>query len=131
MGRTSQMSRPSMKHVTQVSVWRYVVYYEIFFSRSHYLGSQLKFLYVAITRARNNLWIVDSSESAEPMKVPEDTVILKNVSPFVQVYWSSKGQIEVWSSTDEIPHLAVASTPEEWSKTGKKSALVFGIVVRL
>ena len=33
-------------------------------------GLQLKFLYVAITRARRNLWIMDDSESAEPMKVP-------------------------------------------------------------
>jgi hypothetical protein len=41
------------------------------------LGWQLKFLYVAITRARNNLWIVDSSESAEPMKVLEYRVVAK------------------------------------------------------
>ena len=38
------------------------------------LGRQLKFLYVAITRARQNLWIVDNSEKAEPMKVPESFV---------------------------------------------------------
>ena len=31
--------------------------------------SQLKFLYVAITRARKNLWIVDGSERCEPMRV--------------------------------------------------------------
>ena len=31
--------------------------------------SQLKFLYVAITRARKNLWIVDCSEKSEPMRV--------------------------------------------------------------
>jgi len=49
--------------------------------RSCYLGPQLKFLYVAITRARNNLWIVDGSESAEPMKVPQNIVIPKEVSP--------------------------------------------------
>jgi hypothetical protein len=30
---------------------------------------QLKFLYVAITRARKNLWIVDCSEKGEPMRV--------------------------------------------------------------
>ena len=30
---------------------------------------QLKFLYVAITRSRKNLWIVDCSDKAEPMKV--------------------------------------------------------------
>lgn len=30
---------------------------------------KLKFLYVAITRARKNLWVVDRSEKAEPMRV--------------------------------------------------------------
>ena len=30
---------------------------------------KLKFLYVAITRARKNLWIVDCSEKCEPMRV--------------------------------------------------------------
>ena len=33
-----------------------------------YIG-QLKFLYVAITRARKNLWIADNSERSLPMKV--------------------------------------------------------------
>ncbi|KAF9642213.1 P-loop containing nucleoside triphosphate hydrolase protein, partial [Thelephora ganbajun] len=64
---------------------------------------ELKFLYVAITRARKNLWIMDGSESAEPMKV----------------YWSSKDQIEIWSPTAEMPRLAVTSTPEEWAETGR------------
>jgi len=41
---------------------------------SYYPGPQLKFLYVAITRARKNLWIMDSSESAGPMKVPENPI---------------------------------------------------------
>jgi superfamily I DNA/RNA helicase len=31
--------------------------------------SELKFLYVAITRARKNMWIVDCSETGEPMRV--------------------------------------------------------------
>lgn len=38
----------------------------------HYNDScpeKLKFLYVAITRARKNLWVVDRSETAEPMRV--------------------------------------------------------------
>ena len=89
-----------------------------------YLGRQLKFLYVAITRARNNLWIVDSSMSAEPMKVPEDLMIPKKKNSFlVQVYWSSKDQIEIRSSIAEIPRLAVGSNTEEWSKTGEKLVL--------
>jgi superfamily I DNA/RNA helicase len=42
----------------------------LFLPDSCRLVRQLKFLYVAVTRARQNLWITDSSESAEPMKVP-------------------------------------------------------------
>jgi len=51
------------------------VYYsrpKLYFHHSRYAGRQLKFLYVAITRARKNLWIMDSSEAAGPMKVLED-----------------------------------------------------------
>ena len=36
---------------------------------------QLKSLYVAITRARKKLWIVDNSASAEPMKVLQSVPI--------------------------------------------------------
>jgi len=90
---------------------------------SHHPGRQLKFLYVAITRARKNLWIMDSSERAGPMKVPEDTRSGKLFSHLAQVYWSDRNQIEIWSSTAEIPRLAVSSTTEEWLKTGRMSVL--------
>lgn len=30
---------------------------------------QLKFMYVAVTRARKNLWIADCSEKGEPLRV--------------------------------------------------------------
>jgi len=70
MGVTSWMLRPSMKHVMQVSVQRYVTCnLSVSFHPLTLSGRQLKFLYVAITRARDNLWIMDSSESAELMKV--------------------------------------------------------------
>ncbi|EPQ61193.1 hypothetical protein GLOTRDRAFT_135727 [Gloeophyllum trabeum ATCC 11539] len=65
--------------------------------------SELKFLYVAITRARNNLWIFDPSLKAEPMKV----------------FWNSHDLIEIYSADMHLPQLAVASTPEEWSKSGR------------
>jgi len=48
-----------------------------FSSHSCRPSQQLKFLYVAITRARKNLWIVDDSESAGPMKVPGGSVFPK------------------------------------------------------
>jgi len=66
----------------QASALRYVAFNSglLFRNPSRYLGLQLKFLYVAITRARNNLWIVDSSDSAEPMKVPATLVVPEKVS---------------------------------------------------
>ena len=76
------MLQPSRKRATRASVQRYVTCDLTFFFRSPLLlmlsRKQLKFLYVAITRARNNLWIVDGSDTAEPMKVHENLVILKN-----------------------------------------------------
>ncbi|KAF9647525.1 hypothetical protein BDM02DRAFT_3187952 [Thelephora ganbajun] len=65
--------------------------------------SELKFLYVAITRAKKNLWIMDSSETAEPMKA----------------YWKSRSQIKISSTTSEIASLAASSTTEEWIRTGE------------
>ncbi|TFK22063.1 hypothetical protein FA15DRAFT_623047 [Coprinopsis marcescibilis] len=65
--------------------------------------SELKFLYVAITRARKNLWIVDCSDKAEPVKT----------------LWTSRGYIQNCTPGTEVPHLAVSSSPEEWEKTGR------------
>ncbi|EPQ56620.1 P-loop containing nucleoside triphosphate hydrolase protein [Gloeophyllum trabeum ATCC 11539] len=64
--------------------------------------NELKFLYVAVTRARNNLWIYDPSDKAQPM----------------QTFWSTNGCIDLYTSKMELPKLAVSSTPEEWSGTG-------------
>ena len=82
MGTVPPMPQLSMKHVTQTSLWRYVTCSLNVPVHPHpcYSGPQLKFLYLAITRARKNLWIVDNSESAEPMKVPEKPVIPKSSS---------------------------------------------------
>ncbi|RXW12996.1 hypothetical protein EST38_g12858 [Candolleomyces aberdarensis] len=65
--------------------------------------SELKFLYVAITRARKNLWIVDCSDKAEPMKM----------------LWDSKGYIQSCLPGGSLPQLAVSSTPEEWATTAR------------
>ncbi|KAH6917673.1 hypothetical protein BKA70DRAFT_1178689 [Coprinopsis sp. MPI-PUGE-AT-0042] len=65
--------------------------------------SELKFLYVAITRARKNLWIVDCSEKAEPMKT----------------LWTSKDSIQNCKPGSDVPQLAVSSSPEEWEKTAR------------
>ncbi|TFK38654.1 hypothetical protein BDQ12DRAFT_96280 [Crucibulum laeve] len=73
-------------------------------SRHAAICSELKFLYVAITRARKNMWIADSSVRAEPMRL----------------FWSNRHQIKVCFPGDKIPRLAVSSTPQEWSARGKE-----------
>ncbi|KAF7317843.1 UvrD-like helicase ATP-binding domain-containing protein [Mycena kentingensis (nom. inval.)] len=44
---------------------------------------ELKFLYVAVTRARNNLWIADSSTKGEPMRVSSRVLPAVSVLTFV------------------------------------------------
>ncbi|KAI0327262.1 hypothetical protein GY45DRAFT_1428013 [Cubamyces sp. BRFM 1775] len=61
---------------------------------------ELKFLYVAITRARKNLWIADCSDKGEPMR-------------FV---WTHKNLIQNCNPNTEVPQLAVSSTAEDWAK---------------
>ncbi|KAI0292973.1 P-loop containing nucleoside triphosphate hydrolase protein [Multifurca ochricompacta] len=63
----------------------------------------LKFLYVAITRARKHCWIFDRSKTAEPMRI----------------YWSSGSLVQNCTPGTDVPQLAVSSTPEEWAKMAK------------
>ncbi|KAL1686635.1 P-loop containing nucleoside triphosphate hydrolase protein, partial [Schizophyllum commune] len=63
--------------------------------------SELKFLYVAITRARKNVWIVDTSERAEPMRL----------------LWTSWNRIDNRTPAN-VPRLAVSSTRKEWEEEG-------------
>ncbi|KAH9945568.1 hypothetical protein B0H21DRAFT_877321 [Amylocystis lapponica] len=63
---------------------------------------ELKFLYVATTRARMNLWIADSSDKAEPMRL----------------FWTAKGQINTYTPGMDVPRLAEKSSPEQWATTG-------------
>ncbi|KAI0286423.1 hypothetical protein BC826DRAFT_1108859 [Russula brevipes] len=65
--------------------------------------AELKFLYVAITRARKNLWIVDRSETAEPMRI----------------YWSSESLVQNCAPGTDVPQFAVSSAPEEWAKMAR------------
>jgi tetratricopeptide (TPR) repeat protein len=67
--------------------------------------AELKFLYVAVTRARKNLWIVDSSERGSPMRA----------------YWLAHGLVQHHTpgSDAELPRLAEASSPEEWGKIAR------------
>ncbi|PIL29959.1 hypothetical protein GSI_07870 [Ganoderma sinense ZZ0214-1] len=64
---------------------------------------ELKFLYVAITRARKNLWIADGSEKGEPMRI----------------VWTHKDQIQNCTPGTDVPRLAMSSTAEDWAKTAQ------------
>ncbi|PSS06635.1 hypothetical protein PHLCEN_2v3591 [Hermanssonia centrifuga] len=64
---------------------------------------ELKFLYVAITRARKNLWLADCSSRAEP----------------IRTLWTSTGLVQHCTASDTQPRIAVSSKPEEWAKTAR------------
>ncbi|KAG6332615.1 hypothetical protein ID866_6474 [Astraeus odoratus] len=72
---------------------------------SRYSGvcSELKLLYVGITRARKNMWIVDKSDKGEPMRL----------------FWTARCQVQNCTPSTNVPHLAVSSTPEEWAEFGR------------
>ncbi|KAK7064824.1 UvrD-like helicase ATP-binding domain-containing protein [Favolaschia claudopus] len=65
---------------------------------------ELKFLYVAITRARNNVWIADTSAKGEPMRI----------------LWTSRDQVQNCTPGTDTPQLAISSTPAEWEDQGRK-----------
>ncbi|EJF58550.1 P-loop containing nucleoside triphosphate hydrolase protein, partial [Dichomitus squalens LYAD-421 SS1] len=64
---------------------------------------ELKHLYVAITRARQNLWITDCSQKAEPLRL----------------LWATKGVVEEHIPGTPIPKLAKSSRKEEWANAAR------------
>ncbi|KNZ80017.1 TPR and ankyrin repeat-containing protein 1 [Termitomyces sp. J132] len=66
--------------------------------------AELKFLYVAITRARKNLWIADQSSKGEPMRV----------------FWTKRNLVHNCTPCTDMPRLAVSSSREEWASKGKE-----------
>jgi hypothetical protein len=81
---------------------------------------QLKFLYVAITRARKNMWIVDCSEKSEPMKV--GILTYRTMFWYLychQTFWTARNEVQNCTPGTDIPRLAVSSSPEEWADSGK------------
>ncbi|CAG8553834.1 5171_t:CDS:10 [Ambispora gerdemannii] len=80
-----------------------------FSHEKHYiLSSELKHLYVAVTRARQHIWIFDEkSECIEP----------------ICKYWEQDGLVKVVRSGGKIntlPTLAKKSSAAEWKRKGKK-----------
>ena len=78
------------------------------FNELRHLGvcAELKFLYVGLTRARNHLWIWDSSPAAEYMKVGGIFYIWALLTTTFQIVWESQSLIEVKRPGDPVPRLA-------------------------
>ncbi|KAH7101437.1 P-loop containing nucleoside triphosphate hydrolase protein [Auriculariales sp. MPI-PUGE-AT-0066] len=65
--------------------------------------ADLKSLYVAVTRARKNMWIVDRSEKGDPMRA----------------VWTASDQVQNCTPDTQAPHIAVRSTEEEWAEQAR------------
>ncbi|KAH9855771.1 hypothetical protein C2E23DRAFT_811853 [Lenzites betulinus] len=64
---------------------------------------ELKFLYVAVTRARMNLWIIDHSQRGVPMRI----------------FWDHAGVIKSHTPGTVMPRLAISSSREEWAEVAQ------------
>ncbi|KAI3817066.1 hypothetical protein L1987_10853 [Smallanthus sonchifolius] len=75
-------------------------------SRHSVLCSELKQLYVAITRTRQRLWICENKEElSKPMFD----------------YWKRRGLVQIRMLDDSVAQaMRVASSPQEWRERGKK-----------
>ncbi|CAG8526884.1 15115_t:CDS:10, partial [Dentiscutata heterogama] len=89
--------------------WRVIEGSRNFSHENHYiLCSELKHLYVAVTRARQHIWIFDENNE---------------VSYPIRTYWESQGLVKVVRSKEEIstlPTLAKKSNSHAWNKRGKE-----------
>lgn len=78
-------------------------------SKHNILCSELKQLYVAVTRTRQRLWICDNTELAQPMFD----------------YWKKKYLVQVRQLDDSLAQaMQVASSPEEWRSRGIKVCVI-------
>nr|GEW37032.1 UvrD-like helicase, ATP-binding domain, P-loop containing nucleoside triphosphate hydrolase [Tanacetum cinerariifolium] len=74
------------------------------------LCSELKQLYVAITRTRQRLWICENIEE---------------LSKPIFDYWKKRGLVQVRKLDDSVAQaMRVASSPQEWRDRGKKNNFV-------
>ncbi|PKY41812.1 hypothetical protein RhiirA4_396541, partial [Rhizophagus irregularis] len=86
---------------------------QTFSHEKHYiLSSELKHLYVAVTRARQHLWIFDEdSELSEPIRIF-----------WGKDGWDKSGLIKVIQSLEELntlPTLTKKSSSHDWNRKGK------------
>ncbi|CAG8506159.1 5597_t:CDS:10 [Cetraspora pellucida] len=69
------------------------------------LCTELKQLYVAVTRGRRSIWIFDeNAKYSEP----------------IRTYWEQKGLIRISNDAKEITLFAKESSPEEWDEKGNE-----------
>ncbi|KAG8980866.1 hypothetical protein FRB93_008909 [Tulasnella sp. JGI-2019a] len=68
------------------------------------IQSELKFLYVGLTRARKRIWIWDSS----------------SVGDAVKTFWEYKGLIDICGRNNPVPQLAAESSFEAWAERGRQ-----------
>ncbi|KAG8690837.1 hypothetical protein FRC11_008770 [Ceratobasidium sp. 423] len=73
--------------------------------------TELKNLYVGLTRARNHCWIWDVSERAGPMKTDSQAA--------VQEFWAEKELIQQCGPGDPVPRLGASSSKSEWEERGR------------
>ncbi|KAG6331189.1 hypothetical protein ID866_7900 [Astraeus odoratus] len=73
-------------------------------SQNALLCTELKVLYVGITRARNNLYFLDKSEQGKLMRT----------------FWSSHDLIRRAPAGANIFNYVVSSNPDEWAASGRK-----------
>lgn len=79
-------------------------------ARHNVLCSELKQLYVAITRTRQRLWICENME---------------DLSKPMFDYWKKKGLVQVKQLDDSLAQaMQVASSPQEWKERGIKVWLI-------
>nr|XP_043619864.1 uncharacterized protein LOC122591675 [Erigeron canadensis] len=75
-------------------------------ARHSVLCSELKQLYVAITRTRQRLWICENKEE---------------LSKPIFDYWKSRGLVQIRKLDDSVAQaMRVSSSPQEWRERGKK-----------
>ena len=80
-------------------------------AKHNVLCSELKQLYVAITRTRQRLWICENNEE---------------LSKPIFDYWKKKSLVQVKQLDDSLAQaMQVASSPDEWKSRGEKVLLVY------
>jgi ATP-dependent exoDNAse (exonuclease V) beta subunit len=85
------------------------------------IQTELKFLYVGLTRARKHIWIWDSSSTGDAMKVRASYSPIADVAEtdVKQLYWMVNGLVVERKNGDELPQFAVRSTAADWAKSGR------------